>query len=302
MSKRALVAGVDDYRSWQSVGQLTFPALRYCAADANAFATLLTTAFGFAPDDIMLCENAEATMQGILGGIGALLSQAQPGDVVCFYFAGCGGRVPQNGWGQPSARYYDAIVPSDDAGMIFDYQLATLSQALQPPQVNFTIVLDTCHAGDVVPSDVVTTYRAYGWDDATITAFVSHCQTVAPLVCLPDPSALDDNVSKLAKCASGATLTADPTKNTTDQARALLLSACDYGEAAGESTNSSHGTLTQALLDVASQTNGALAPADLLAAVRAKVATSSGGHQTPQLRGRPAQPQETFLGSFLASL
>ncbi|MGB8645239.1 MAG: caspase family protein [Anaerolineae bacterium] len=295
MTKRAFVVGIDDYDNWNSAGPLAFPRLKYCAADATAFAMLLTTSFGFGPDDVILCENAEATLQSILGGLTNLLSPSQPGDVICFYFAGMGGRVPENGWGVRSARYYDAIVPSDGAGMLMDYQLVALAQSLLPPGVNLTIVMDTCHSG-ASASDAVVRFRGFGWSADLIGAFISNCRTVIPFAGWPDPSVLDGNISNPLRADQRVTMTTDATKDSSAQARALLLSACNYGEMAAESNNQSHGYLTNALLELANQPDFQMNPAALLQGLRQKVSGYSAGQQTPQLRGRPVGTQDVFLG------
>ena len=300
MAKRALVAGINDYQNWHRASPVTFPDLHWCVADATAFATLLTTSFGFSPDDVIFCQDSEATLQGLLGGITNLFSQSQPGDVMCFYFAGHGGRVPENGWGVPANRYYESIVPYDGAGMILDNQIAAIAQSSLAAQVNFTAVLDCSHSGGIATADGVTSYRAFTWDDPTIAAFVSSCRTLIPLVSLPDPSVLDGNISGAARSGSGVLVNVDAGKDFSDRAGGLLLSACNYNETAGESSTLSHGYLTNALLETANQSDFQMNPVDLLAAVRQKVAGYSGGRQSPQLRGRPVRQQESFLGGFTA--
>lgn len=294
MTKRAFVVGINDYHNWSNAAPLSFPSLQFCAADAASFANLLTTGFGFAADDIILCQDAEATLQALLGGLTQLLAPCQPGDVACFYFAGLGGRVPQNGWGVKSDKYYDALVPYDGSGMLMDYQLLALAQSLLPSGgVNLTVILDTSHAG--TPAAAMGA-RAFGWSAEMIASCVANCRTVIPLIALADTDALSGNISAPARADKGVTMSSVPAKDTTPEAAALLLAAADYGEVASESSNQHHGYLTNALLEVANQANFQASPSNLLAALRQKVAGYSGGHQTPQLRGRTVGAQDIFLG------
>ncbi len=298
MAKRALVAGIDDYSQWRTLSGMNFPQLQFCVADATAFANALTTAFGFSADDIVFCQDSEATLQGILAGLTNLVAGSEAGDVACFYFAGHGGRVPSNGWGTASEVYYDAIVPFDGAGMIFDAQVSSIAQASLAAGVNFTIVLDCGHAGGAANGGVAS--RSYVWPDAAAASFASSCGTIVPLAGLLDAGAIAGNVGKAVSVNGGVTVVADASKDFAGSARALLLSACNYGEGATENANSRHGNLTGALLDLASQPAVRMAPADLLTAVRRKVSDSTGGTQTPQLRGRPVVPSETFLNPLPA--
>src|SRR5258708_2636471 len=130
MTKRAFVVGINDYHNWQRTQAFSFPDLHWCVADASAFASMLTDSFGFVAENVVLCQDAEATLQAVLDGITHLFSLSEPGDTACVYFAGYGGRMPANGWQLASNYYYDVIVPYDGAGMVSDQQLVALTQGL----------------------------------------------------------------------------------------------------------------------------------------------------------------------------
>jgi hypothetical protein len=296
MTKRAFVVGIDDYHNWQNVGTLSFPSLHYCCVDAEAFAGQLIANQGFEPADVLLCENAEATLTSILTGVQNMLMQSQPGDVACFYFAGHGGCVPEDGWGHPSSRYYQSIVPYDGAGMIFDEQFLSICQSAMSSGVNLTIILDTGHAGQVdINSSGV---RGFGWDVGMRNSFVAQARTIVPLVGLSDPSFLENNISRPQAEGMGVTMTVNPDKNWVDGAQAILLSACDFNQMATETPNQSHGLLTTALLDVMNSAGtGGIRHDQLLQTLQQKVGAASGGRQTPQLRGRLALQGQNFLNN-----
>jgi hypothetical protein len=103
-------------------------------------------------------------------------------------------------------------------------------------------------------------------------------------------------VSNLMMQASGVcTMDVDASKDNPDNAKATLLSACDYGELSAEQASIGHGFFTQAILDLVNASNFTISHPDLLAALRQKVLASAGSGQTPQLRGRPVRLEESFL-------
>lgn len=296
MTKRAFVVGINDYHNWQNVAGLNFPSLQYCCADAEAFAAQLVANQGFAPENVLLCENAEATFTSILTGLQSMLSQSQPGDVACFYFAGHGGCVPEGGWGHPSMRYYQSLVPYDGVGMIFDEQLLTICHSFMTSGVNLTLILDTGHAGQV---DINTSgVRGFGWELAMRNAFVNQAKTIIPLVGLNDVSFLENNIVNPQASGLGVTMTVNHDKDWVDGAQAVLLSACDFNQMANETVNQSHGLLTAALLDVMNQAgSGGIRHDQLIKALQQQVAQASGGRQTPQMRGRLALQGQNFLSN-----
>lgn len=233
MAKRGLVAAINDYSNWNSgvtVGGLTLsaPNLNWCVADGNDFSNLLRDAFTF--DEVNVLLDAQATSQAIINCINDMLSRSQAGDVVCFYFSGHGGRLPETS-GSTTTRYYEVIIPYDGA-LVTSAQLANIAQALTPSLINFTLVLDSCNSGGMYLSP---DSRGFVWDSAAAQAFASACCTIVPWICLLDPSAIDNNVSSLQLDNNGlCTMSVDTSKDNPDDAKATLLSACDYGEESKE--------------------------------------------------------------------
>ena len=90
----------------------------------------------------------------------------------------------------------------------------------------------------------------------------------------------------------------DASKDSPENAKATLLSACDYGELSAESSSIGHGYFTQAILDVVNACNFQISHPDLLTQLRQKVTGYAGNGQTPQLRGRPVRLQENFLAGW----
>ena len=150
MAKKALVVGINNYSNWNNgvtIGgmSLSAPSLQWCVNDSNWFASLLRDGFCF--DQVNTLQDTQATSLAILDGINGLLKSSTAGDTVCFYFSGHGGRFAEV---DNSSRYYETIIPYD-AAMISSKQIAAIAQGLLPSEINFTLVLDSCHSGGDVP-------------------------------------------------------------------------------------------------------------------------------------------------------
>jgi hypothetical protein len=297
MAKRALVVGINDYSVWTAgvpIGDAVWsaPSLSCCVADADSFAQVLKDGFQF--DEIVNLRDAQATSQSIQDNIRRILDRSTAGDVMCFYFSGHGGRMPE-GPSATATRYYETIIPYD-ATMISSMDVAKISDSLPPSQINFTLVLDSCHSGGMVLSP---DSRASIWSQELAQQFQATCQTIVPWICLLDPTGLLSNVSNLALQPSGiCSMSADASKDNPENAKATLLSACDYGEESRELASIGHGIFTQAIIDVVTACNFSTSHSDFLTAVRARVAELIGTSQTPQLRGRPVRLQENFLAGW----
>jgi hypothetical protein len=297
MAKKALVVGINDYSNWNNgvtVGDLSLsaPSLQWCVGDSSSFADLLQSGFNF--DQVTTLQDSQATSQAILTGITGLLNSSAAGDTVCFYFSGHGGRLPETA-GSSSTRYYETIIPYDTA-MISSMQVATIAQNLPPSQINFTLVLDSCHSGGMLLSPES---RGFTWSKDAALTFQSACEAIVPWICLLDPSACDGNVSGLTVQDSGlCTMAVNTSKDSPENAKATLLSACNYGELSSESSTVKHGYFTQAILDTVNACNFQITHPDLLSQLQQKVTAYAGGTQTPQLRGRPVRLQEDFLAGW----
>lgn len=294
MAKRALVVGINDYSNWNAgvnINGMTLSAhnLSFCNADADSFAQVLTDGFLF--DRVKVLKNSQATSTAVLEGIKNMLAASAPGDVMCFYFSGHGGRIPETP-GSPSTRYYETIIPYDTK-MVSSMDVASIAHSLEPSTVNFTLVLDSCHSGGMFLSPDA---RGTTWDEATAQAFQSACTAIIPWIALLEAAILDGNVSGLVLDANGiCEMVADPSKDTPENAKATLLSACDYQELSRESPSVGHGFFTQAIIDVVDACNFSISHTDFLNELQQKIFSYVPSGQTPQLRGRPVRLEEDFL-------
>ena len=106
MTKRAVVVGINDY-SVQGVNSLAM-----CVRDARSFYHLLVDAFLFEPDNILTYLDLKADSAVILKALRYCVAQSQPGDVICFYYAGHGSRLPHP---TKAGQFYEVIIPASGA-------------------------------------------------------------------------------------------------------------------------------------------------------------------------------------------
>jgi hypothetical protein len=301
LAKRALVVGVNDYSNWSSgvtVNGLTLtaPNLNYCVADANDFGAVLKDGFEFDEVDVLL--NSKATSTAILAAIKQKLAASQAGDVMCLFFSGHGGRIPEDP-NNPSSRYYETIIPYDTS-MISSMQIGSIVSSLEPSIVNLTLVFDSCHSGGMFLSPDA---KGFVTDQTAIQTFVDNCETIVPWIGIGDPTPIEANVGSIQMLQSGlCSMTVDTSKDTIDEAKATLFSACDYSELSGESSSIGHGYFTKAIMDTVSVCNFEITHPEFLQAVAEKTGKSAGGSQTPQLRGRPVRLEENFLAGWNYSI
>lgn len=300
MNKYALVVGVNDYSRQNSTD------LSWCVSDADSMYFLLKNAFGFQADNIVLLKDASATRRNILSTLTKQLSFAEPGDVVCFFFAGHGGISPAT-LAPDNSRFYEGIVPYLGE-VIYDLDLDDLLSAsnIDLSQVNFTMILDSCFSGGLHIADAAEQVgsRTYAFDTITEIA-LADIQTWWPFgICLPEGSEeifmnVSDHVWENHRLVS---LGEDPDTVLPNSARALVVSACKFHETAGESEQYGHGFLTQAFLDIVAEDNFTISYQELASLLEHRVHQYSTNRQTPQLRGLPGRLDHPFLEGWNASL
>lgn len=137
---RALLIGVNDY--------IEVPDLRGAINDVEMMREIIVTRFGFAPADIEVVTDANATRAGILAAFDRLAARTQPGDLVYIHYSGHGSQVTDLN-GDEDDKMDETLVPHDGRtpGVpdITDDELGDKLDALRAETV--VIVLDSCHAG-----------------------------------------------------------------------------------------------------------------------------------------------------------
>jgi hypothetical protein len=153
-ARRALLIGIEDYSASGLRG--TPPPVRRnwlnlhgAVDDAEAMRAMLVEEYEFLPRDIVLLTNQQATRAAILGAIASHLTQAsRAGDIVVFYFAGHGSRVP-NSLSTEYDKRDESIVPADSrvgAPDIRDKELRRLFNGVLDRGAKLTVILDSCNS------------------------------------------------------------------------------------------------------------------------------------------------------------
>jgi hypothetical protein len=142
--RRALLIGVDDYlpvegrRIPDLAGPTNdVPLMREVLAERGFDAAHLTTLLG-----------AEATRDGILAAIDALIARAAPGDHLVVYYSGPGSQVAATADDEADGLY-ETIVPHDGADIVDKTLRQRWNRALDAvgEAGSLTVIQDNCHSG-----------------------------------------------------------------------------------------------------------------------------------------------------------
>ncbi len=277
--KRALLVGIGNYAD-PRVSDLQGPP-----HDVAALRGALVAHGGFAPQDITVLLDDQATRRRILGAIAALGKTSQSGDFVLIYLSGHGTSAFDPTLLLPLPHHSGAFVPVDfaasgaqaeqlDSLVIGARDLRPLLQAIDDKQVRGLVLIDSCysqHTSRALYAPAVTVYRMLG---AELTA------------------GLEDTTFEAAGAAAPpypyrhlATLTASSKKE-------LAIDETDPGRTLD---GKPHGAFTDSLLRTLRQMGGADANHDgtvsngeLFAAVRARMSAAGYAH-SPQLLPLPGE-------------
>jgi hypothetical protein len=296
MTKRAVIVGVNDY-SVQGYNNL-----RYCVADAAAAYHLLRDAFLFEPQDMYYLTDANATSSRIRQTLRYVLTQSQPGDVVCFYYSGHGGRTPHPG--DPS-QMFETIIPFSGQH-ISDHELFLAADTLESSVANFTIILDSCHAGGMHDESEMARRARSPQFSPDLVARLAQCRTLVPCgICLPPGSrdVLAGNVVSATARNAGVVVEEDANRRLVQQAKSTMIAASTAAQTAMEHETISHGLLTKAFLDLVNASNFGIDHHKLIDELNTRVSAMmtklfTGKSQTPQLRGQQNRMTEDFLQSW----
>jgi Caspase domain len=296
MAKRAVIVGVDDYSTQFPDGSRN---LAGCVADATSMYYLLTQAFGFDPSQTWYYADADASRDNILTALRYITSVSEPGDTACWFYAGHGARLRADPADPASSRYYEAIVPAS-GDWITDWEVYSIAGELPQSMVNFTIILDCCHAGGFSEVGSDMRRRTLDYSQDLIDAMVKFMHTVIPCgVCLPPgATVMDGNVANVQGQGNGVVCSVDDNKLLVPLSKSSVVAACRYDELDIETNG--HGALTQAFLDVVDTSNLQISYRDLIDGLRAAM-QGRGLSQTPTLLGQQNRADEAFLAGWSTS-
>jgi hypothetical protein len=141
----ALLVGINDYQAVTD--------LKGCVNDVEKMRSVLMTRFGFAPADIVLLKDAEASKAAILQTFRRhLIDKALTADtVVVFHYSGHGSRMTDTSGDEREDGMDETLVAQDSRqGSVLDItddELNVLMRDLTGRTRNVTVILDSCHSG-----------------------------------------------------------------------------------------------------------------------------------------------------------
>lgn len=297
MSKRAVIAGVNDYSGQASLPPgWTIGNLGCCLADVASMQPLLESAFGF--DEVKVLTDAAASRDAIIAAVQQMLAASGPGDVACFFFSGHGGRFPAD-QANPG-RYYEALIPASGSPLT-DLDVYQLANTLDPSTVNFTLILDSCHSGGIHEDTPDSVIRSASYSSDYLQACVAAMGTVIPcgVALPPGSSALDGNVSNVVGQGNGVVCSIDDNKSLTPASKTTVIAACRYDETATEQNG--HGSLTQGILDSINQSNPSVTYLQIIDQLRDDLQNKLGVTQTPTLLGQENRQNGAVLAPWASS-
>ena len=156
--KRAVLVGINDYsashilppaaalpppdRAWQN--------LDGAVNDVEVLRALLVHRYGFAPANVVVLTDQQATRAAILGALEQhLVRPSKTNDVALFYYSGHGAQV-RNSLSDEPDKMDESLVPADSragAGDIRDKELRRIFNHILDRGARLTVVLDSCHSG-----------------------------------------------------------------------------------------------------------------------------------------------------------
>ncbi|HSJ25459.1 MAG TPA: caspase family protein [Longimicrobiales bacterium] len=280
----AVIVGIDDYPG-------TDADLDGSVADAQAMRQLLMEQYGFRDGDIRMLLNGQARRSNIINAFRQHLGQAQPNDVVVFYFSGHGMQLNDNYLlhppvdNEPDGRDESIVVWDDsgDIGVIVDDELGFLTDELQARRA--LVMIDACHSGTVT--------RASG-----VLARQLEFSRVADDVVIPQ-----EMMPAMARWAADAEATDSRVANwgaitTRGEMRHLLLSGSAPDEVSWAMGNlpgfsGMHGLFTTRFITALRAADASTTFAQVMNGVRSEVRETSrrrtGDYQTPQIEGAHMQ-------------
>jgi hypothetical protein len=280
MAKKALLIGINRYK-------IPGADLRGCVNDVSNMQGVLTRHYGFAPGDIAVLTDYDATKKAMQAGIVKLLKGARKGDVLLLHYSGHGANVPdKNG---DEADFRDEILCPTDLNWydpLLDDWLRTSFDSLADG-VNLTVVMDCCHSGS-------NTRQLLPPDAPSIARY------------LPNP--LDLLATESGRKLRGATrsslrLSAPARRRKSDIVDAnipeVLITGCRDTQTSADAYigRSYNGALTYNLVAAIKAARGRLSYRDLHAGTTERLKAGA-FDQVPQLEGRKAR----FDAAFLAPL
>ena len=184
----ALLVAVSDY---PSVGPEEYGDLAGPRADADAMRDLLVGTYGFAPENVLVLRDADATRETVTEAFRRHLGQAGAGGTALFHYSGHGmqlpaAALPTNVQGRAEDDGLDEALVlwghGGEVSYLVDHELGALAEGLAADHT--VLILDNCFSGDGS--------RALAGDDRGVAVRELLYEDVASRVRTPERLLSDD--------------------------------------------------------------------------------------------------------------
>jgi hypothetical protein len=165
-TRRALLVGIDAYQRIRP--------LDGCVNDVTLMKGLLEDKFGFAPENMTMLTNDEATREAIVRELDALVDRTGTDDIVVMHFAGHGSMMTDREGDEPSGLD-STIMPVDSEGWsgdnrdITDDEIHLRLVELGEKTRYTTLIFDCCHSGTITRDTFGASSRSWPPDTRPVS-------------------------------------------------------------------------------------------------------------------------------------
>lgn len=307
MAQYALCMGVSDYSQWRNIGW-DVADLPYSTLNAQAFATLLTTKFGFSAANVGVQLDSWCNYGNVANALNTLFNhKVQSGDVICLFFSGHGTRIPDPTAG--TGLWYDALIPYA-GNLLTDYEFTTLAAQLDDSSIALTVILDTGFTGGAARIPAAPQPAGVPLSAGNASSFVSSARAISvPGLCLSAPAAALGTTPITVQLNSGALAITEPASaQQVGGSKGIVITACGQDQSNWQPPALQSSVFLSALTKALQPVTGSspIALSDLLTALQAGAAPLAAQYVTalpsfatqlavPQLYAQPSRLSENFL-------
>lgn len=160
-TKRALIIGINTYLHMEEQYQL-----KGCENDARLMHSVLVNKFNFAPENIILLLNEEATLAAIHAAMANIEQALEQDDIFVFHFSGHGGDCTvHEAFSDEATGKDNCILPCDDSEPdadgkpiyreVRDEQFSDYLSKIAKKTVYTTLIFDACYSGTMTRSSAL---------------------------------------------------------------------------------------------------------------------------------------------------
>lgn len=291
MAKKALLVGVNKYKYVRS--------LNGCVNDVRNMVDILTSFYGFQPDEIRTIVDESVTRNNLMNRFDWLLDGAKEGDLLLFHFSGHGSQIQDRDGDELDDSLdeilclYDMDFRNPDSYLLDDDFNDIIDRL--PKGVFLTVCIDSCHSGTATRDLALVTseLRIPPAEMKLQPRFIEPPADIA-LRSYNATKAIRRLCSKIREDKKGKVARNDA------EAKHVLIAACMDDQTAADAyiNNNYAGAFTYYLCKTIRDTKGLITYQELIQRVQNSLSFNSFS-QVPQLNGNKDLKGAMFLSAFV---